>query len=982
MKRTSSLRTKIILLMTLLLIFQTISLVMSLSFSRVFYMLDAESFRLFNNITYSRMQSFNHEIGQVIINVADDTRAFSKVLQNFFAQEATDESSQKSLSEQVAAKGAEYLIHLLQNNSISGAFFIVNPDINDGLSPIYIRNSTPKNFNSRPENFLMEIGPISVSRQYYVPTSVNWNTRLPFDLNDPELDFYHKPMQAALDTPQVEMERYGYWTKPIQILPDMQSAVCYTLPLLDQNGVPIGIMGIEISLNHFSQYYLPLADLPYQDSFYVLTQMQENSLPLDWFISSGPLAHIYLPEGKNLNITPYYAAGNIYTANLEGIGEVYCFIHPLTNYSRNSPFVKDSWYLVTFSPSKFLHDGSYTLRTTLTISIIATTLIGLAAIFLLAFVSTRKISGLSKYVAGLNPYHTIHFKQTGLKEIDELTSAVERLNQTVIQSSETTSKILELTLLPIGGFEINKNSNQVILTEYIYYLLNLEPGIRLTKREWAHYYADLTAFPAPEYKDIYQFSTRYDMTKVWLRILETETPTGRIGVILDVTKEIEETRRLVHELDFDSMTHLFNRKAFKREAHAKIMREPDKIGVMIFSDLDNLKYINDTFGHDTGDRLILRASEMFNQFSYHGGIVSRISGDEFATYLHGFSSKAEARKLIQQQFKKNEEFKLNTPDGISHRIRSSSGMAWYPFDSDNVTDLLKLSDFAMYEAKHREKGVLFEFNQESYRNNAYLLENREAIHRLIDERLIHFHFQPIICLHTGEIYAYEALMRSSLEAFKTPTEILAVAAAQSQLGQLERLVVSSAFETIDRQKDALTGIRIFINSIPSHLLNKNEVMALGRKYGHLFSKVVIEVTERESDTLDQMSDNLAAIREAGIKLALDDFGNGYSSEVRILTVKPDIVKIDMMLIQGIHCNPDKEQLVANLISFCHSKGVLLVAEGIEEQADLEKIIELNVDFVQGFYSGRPSTVMEPINPKIKQEILALRQKLGASSKHS
>ena len=513
MKRTFSLRTKIIFLMTLLVILQNISLVMSLSLSRVFYMLDAESFRLFNNTTYSLMKAFNQEIGQVITNVAEDTRSFSRVLQEYLAPTDSKIGSKSTLYDQIAIKGAEHLIHLLQNNSISGAFFMLEPSSENALPSVYIRNSTPKNFNSRPENFLVEVGPISVSQNFFVPTSVNWNTNLPFDLSGSDLDFYHKPMQAALQFPRVEMERYGYWTTPTRILPDMQSAVCYTLPLIGEDGSPIGIMGIEISLNHFSQYYLPLVDLPYQDSFYVITQMKENKLSLDWFISSGPQAHIYLPEGKNLNLTPNVAAENIYTTYLEGIGDVYCFVHPLTVYSRNSPFVEDGWFLVTFSPTKILHEGSSNVHTTLTISIIATTLLALASIFLLAYISTRKISGLSKYVAGLNPYQTIHFKPTGMKEIDELTSAVERLNQSVIQASETTSKILELTLLPIGGFEINEESNQVILTEYIYHLLNLEIGTPVSKREWDRYYAELTAFPAQEYENIYQFSVRYDLTK-------------------------------------------------------------------------------------------------------------------------------------------------------------------------------------------------------------------------------------------------------------------------------------------------------------------------------------------------------------------------------------------------------------------------------------------------------------------------------------
>lgn len=979
MKRALSLRTQIILLMTFLVVLINIALIMSLSSSQVYHLLDAESFRLFNNSTGARKQAFNEEIGQLIANVSVNAKSFGIDLRDFYkdldfamADDIDDESYNR-----IAQRGTEYLIRLLQNNRISGAFFVLSNDISSNMPSVYIRNTTPKNASSRPENFLLEVGPIAIAQNFCMPTSVNWSSDFPFQhysaKNMP--NYIRKPMEAANLYPRSEIERYGYWSTPVNILPDLQSSLSYTMPLLDPFGEPIGIIGIEISLNHFSQYYLPLADLPYQNSFYVITDLVKGQLPLDWFVSASPLAHIYLSEIKNLNLKQTQWYNNVFSSHLESLGKIYCFVQPLTIYSRNSPFIQESWYLVGFTPKHTIHDGSSTVRTSLTASIILTSILGIIAIFLMSYIATRKISGLSKYVAGLSPYQEISFIKTGMREIDELSSAVEHLNQSVIDAAKTTSKILELSLLPIGGFEVNTKSKKVLVTEYIYDLLGLEYKPTLQLEEWHQYYELFTQEPAPEYDNIYHFYSSKTNNHVWLRILVSNTSTGYLGVILDVTRDVEEHRRLLHELDYDNMTHLYNRKSFKREVHSKISREPDKIGVMLFSDLDNLKYINDTFGHDIGDKLILRAGDMFRQFNLYGGIVARISGDEFAIYLHGFSSKEEARKIIMQQFRSNDNFKLVTPDGVSHRIRSSTGLSWYPADSANVTDLLKLADFAMYEAKQKEKGSLLEFNKVSYETNAYLLENREAIHRLIDESLIYFCFQPIISLSSGRIYAYEALMRPALETFKSPIEILSVASAQSQLGQLERLVFATAFEKINKHIDDLRDVRFFINSIPSHFLSQEDFKALETRYRHLFSQIVIEVTERESDSLEQAGNPFDFVRNLGIKLALDDFGNGYSSEVRILTVKPDIVKIDMMLIQGIHDNRDKQQLVANLVSYCHSKGVKLVAEGVEIREDLVKLIELDVDFVQGYYTGKPNVDFEPVDPAVREEILEIRKSL-------
>lgn len=974
MKRSISLRTQIILLMTFLVILQNISLVMSLSFSNAFFLLDSESFRLFNNTTTARKQALNNELGQVVRLVADDTRMFNQSLQKISTADS-NRLSEPAVYNEIATIGAEYLIHLLQSSNINGAFFMLASDDKQPMPSVYIRSAAPKDSYALPENFLLELGPVSVSQKYLIPTSSHHSLSAPFDFNSSDSekwDFYYQPTQAALDFPKAEIERYGYWTTPSSLLSHLPTSVFYTLPLLNSDGYPIGVIGVEITQNYFSQHYLPLIDLPYQDSFYAITPMNDQILTLDWFISSSPLAQIALKKQKNLHLTSAGITDNIYSSHLDEIGDVYCFAQPLTLYSQNSPFVQDSWNLVSFVPKDTLHGTSSQVRRTVLISIALTTLAAFIAIFFLAHFSTRKIFGMSKYLTELDPYQAIQLKRTGMREFDELAEAVEKLNQSVIHASETTSRILKLSLLPIGGFELTVESDQVLITDYIYSLLQLNPETKLSIEEWKKHYALLTASPAPDYDNIYHFSVRNKSDGIWLRILESKTPTGSVGVILDVTRDIEEHRRLVHELDFDAMTHLYNRQAFKREAIAKILYEPNKIGAMIFCDLDNLKYINDNFGHEIGDRLILRASEMFHEFGTYGGIVSRISGDEFAIYLHGFSSKSEIRKLINRQFKRNERYELRTPDGTSHRIRFSSGIAWYPEDSDDVGDLLKLADFAMYEAKHKEKGVLYEFNKKSYESKSYLLENREAIHRLIDERLIHFNFQPIVDLRTGSIYAYEALMRSSSDAFKNPLEILSVAAAQSQLAQLERLVYSVVLETLDRHADELNGLHIFINSIPSHLISPEEIMTLEETYGYLFPQLVIEVTERESGSLEeQLSDKFSFLRDYGMKLALDDFGSGYSNESRILTIRPNIVKIDMMLIQGIHEDPDKQQLIANLVSFCHARNILLIAEGVEEEDDLAKLIELNVDLVQGFYVAKPSPGFDPIPTAIRDQIQEL-----------
>jgi EAL domain-containing protein (putative c-di-GMP-specific phosphodiesterase class I) len=134
------------------------------------------------------------------------------------------------------------------------------------------------------------------------------------------------------------------------------------------------------------------------------------------------------------------------------------------------------------------------------------------------------------------------------------------------------------------------------------------------------------------------------------------------------------------------------------------------------------------------------------------------------------------------------------------------------------------------------------------------------------------------------------------------------------------------------------------------------------------------VTEEESKNENNLIKKVNYLRENGIQIAVDDFGSGYSNETRILSLLPDIIKIDMEMIQGIHGNADKRNLVANLVEFCHHKGVKVIAEGIEEKTDLVTVIEMGLDYAQGFYIGKPVFEFIDIDETVKKEIKDIRNR--------
>ena len=432
--------------------------------------------------------------------------------------------------------------------------------------------------------------------------------------------------------------------------------------------------------------------------------------------------------------------------------------------------------------------------------------------------------------------------------------------------------------------------------------------------------------------------------------------------------------QIAYELDHDVLTGLLNRDAFKRKAFELINRHPEKTGVLLFSDLDNLKYVNDTFGHAVGDEYIIGAAEMFGTFRKIDALVSRISGDEFAIYIHGFGSKEVTRQTVGNLLSQYCQKSIVTPDDNLHKIRSSIGVAWYPDDAATVSELVKYADYAMYEAKKNNKGSLVEFDKSLHLDKLSLFKKGERINRLIDEKLVHFAFQPIINLHDGTIYGYEALMRSKMKDFSSPIEILTVAAAQSKLHQIEDLTFQLVLSWLDQNIFRLGGKKIFINSIAGYFLGETDIKTLKSKFFPLFNNVVFEIMEGAAEDESSFIEKTKAIRrEFGSMVAIDDYGSGHSNEFRLLNLSPDIVKIDRAFINGIHFDKDKQILLSNIVGFCKCKNIKVLAEGVEMAEELEMILKLGFDFVQGYFFARPDFELKPIDEDAMDTLFRLKE---------
>ena len=395
-------------------------------------------------------------------------------------------------------------------------------------------------------------------------------------------------------------------------------------------------------------------------------------------------------------------------------------------------------------------------------------------------------------------------------------------------------------------------------------------------------------------------------------------------------------------------------------------------------DLDNLKQINDTYGHDWGDQYIHQTGQCFAANAPKNTVCSRLSGDEFLLLFYGYDTQDAIRAELDKLSAALRASCSTLPNGKTLNISISGGVAWYPEDGKDLKTLKKYADFAMYQVKQSRKGQVGDFDIGVYHREEYAAQTQREFLQLLREEQVYYYFQPIFSAQTGRVVAYEALMRVNTPTLTSPSQVMALAHELDRLYDIERITMfhsSEAFEKLQSRglirKDAL----LFVNSIANVNLNDEDIQEYHRRYPDLLKQLVVEITEQED--LDraclERKRNMPGFSGT---FALDDYGTGYSNELNLLELSPRYIKIDLSIIRGIEKDLDKQQIVSNIVAYAHARSMQILAEGIEEEIQLRKVIELGVDLLQGYYLSRPAAVPSPIASEALDVIRA------ASAAHS
>ena len=977
-KRSESIRTQLLGPLLILLVLQAAVIAGLVLFGGVSIKLKNNEIHILSENTENtklglEKETFHHWV--VMFNNSDFITAGIQQVLDEEKHRSGDISTDYVLNRKIVDKIMEKSIEMLHLSHATGVFMVLNGPAAKN-SPVemkagfYVRNSNSGGYLKDNSSLLMERGLPSIAEKYDIPLDSFWELGFQESEDSKASTFYKKPYLMAVQNQAApeDFMKFAYLSPPFRLSPRDMPVITYSIPIILEDGTIAGVYGLEMTLNQLEQI---LGDDQTNGSFeecWLLGIRNKETRTIVPVAYSGYLYNQYFNERPRINYEDNEEENISQLRSSEGT-RWYASIRSLDVYGNNSPFEKEEWVLAGIARQKDLLSFYNAIRRMLLSSMVVPLIFSLLGAFVIGKIMTEPIRRLVAELRGKSGSRGLSLKRVHIREIDELTETIEQLNQDVERASSKISSILEHANIPIGVFEYEEEGERVFCSRSLFEMLgwgHLEEPYCYIKTEKFKKYMERT-FTGIKIKGdrIFQCLESPEGTR-WVEFILDESKKGTIlGVCSDVTADVVEKEKLERERNYDLLTDLYNRRAFREQVEAAIKKQKKKFSALVMWDLDNLKYINDTYGHDEGDRYIVLFAGCLKIFSERGGIVARYSGDEFVTFLEA-DEKDEIRKKVREFMKHIQKFSLNTEEGYRFPIRVSGGLSWYPDDAGDFETLFNYADFAMYMVKHSVKGIVKEFDLKEYTHNSYMLAGSEELNRMLDKKEVRFAFQPIAS-RDGEIYGYELLMRPDFVNMKGISEVLNLARAQAKLPQMETLTWFAGLRAVMAEIEAGQlgpDEKLFINSIASVCLTEEEQAELEESYGELLHRIVIEMTEGEPASHDFMERKIDMARQWKGQVAIDDFGTGYNSETILLRMRPDIIKVDINLVKRIHEDLNRQIILRNLLDYAKQNDTKVLAEGVETPEELEFLMDCGVSLFQGYYIARPQMEIRPLDPYI------------------
>ncbi|HEX8783966.1 MAG TPA: EAL domain-containing protein, partial [Steroidobacteraceae bacterium] len=452
------------------------------------------------------------------------------------------------------------------------------------------------------------------------------------------------------------------------------------------------------------------------------------------------------------------------------------------------------------------------------------------------------------------------------------------------------------------------------------------------------------------------------------------------------TQLLEKHQQLDHLAHHDHLTGLPNRLYLAAHLPGAI-EEAKKNGTVLavlFLDLDRFKHVNDSRGHDTGDKLLKTVAQRIRSTMRADDLVVRMGGDEFVVVMRGIRSTQQVNDTAARI-----NHALSAPmvvDGRTLVTTVSIGVALYPNDGADMGELLRHSDTAMYQAKDRGRNNYQLFSQSMDKRLKERIAIESSLRTALQSRQLDVHYQPIVDIESQRVVALEALMRwkHPTHGYVRPERFVLIAEEAGLIVPIGDFVLQRAIEDMARWRQAegkLVPVAINVSAVQLQRSNLAEQIArLTKEHGLEASMLQVELTEsavferREARAGEASQDTVAKLRELGVHIAIDDFGTGYSSLSYLKRWRVDTLKIDRSFVRDLVTDLSDLAIVSAIIAMARHLHIKVVAEGIEGWQQLEKLRQLGCTYAQGFLFARPAPAKDCLR-HLTGEPLDLTQRL-------
>jgi diguanylate cyclase (GGDEF)-like protein len=404
----------------------------------------------------------------------------------------------------------------------------------------------------------------------------------------------------------------------------------------------------------------------------------------------------------------------------------------------------------------------------------------------------------------------------------------------------------------------------------------------------------------------------------------------------------------------DSLTHLPNRALFLDRLRQSLLvggREDFEVAVMVI-DLDGFKEINDSLGHHNGDLLLKQIGPRLRSVLRESDTIARLGGDEFAILLPSISDKSSVVQVVEKMRKALElPYALH---GLRLNMEASIGMAFYPEHGESSDRLLQRADVAMSAAKQMRSGYAI-YSADQDQNTPARLALIGELRRAIDEEEIQLYYQPKAHLESGEVQGVEALVRwhHPDRGLVPPGEFVPITEQTGLILPFTLYVLEAAIKQTRSWLEAGLELTTAVNLSTRNLLElelPEQIAALLAKWDVPARHLKLEITESTimSDPMRALT-VLDRLSEMGVGLAIDDFGTGYSSLAYLKRLPVSEVKIDRSFVSNMIEDENDAVIVRSTIDLGRNLGLQVVAEGVETEAEWDRLTELGCDYAQGYY---------------------------------